>query len=672
MPQNRRKSRGGSAPLTPKQKQAAIVLAICALVLIITIAVVSVVVSKAGGGEPQSGSSSQSSSTSQVVNNGFDASKYGEAVLGTTDDAGKSYIDETIFVGDSNTYRYYQYGLLELDQVVAVEGLGIQNFTTDKSIYFKSDDNGYSIPDALAKMKPRRIIVMMGTNNADGTMSASDFASNYRTAVEAIKTAYPYTDIIVNTIPPVPQDHSNYPSTSQEKIDDFNMALLTMCENLGVKFLNSAEVLKDPATGFGLDDYYIGGDIHLKSSGLKAMLSYLTTHAYETEDRRPDTSNIPTRTLEYTSNPSDPVAPSSSSEAAGDAFEARYRIDQAGGTLSSGDAAGETSLRFDVTGEQSVTVTAVPDDGYFFVNWSDGVTSRTRTDSNFKQNLDVTAVFSRASVEISGEGSGILGMNYTFTARLSGQYAKAENLHWYVNGVESEEAAGRTTVSFIVDPLLANQTYTVYAAVTYNDSQVVSNTLTVSFESGIGTGSSSSSSSSSSSGSSSSADSSSSSSSGSGSSSGASSGSSSSSSGSSSGASSTPEDPSEEASASSSSSGSSSSASGAGSSSRPSSSSSQASSGSSSGEETDSSSNSRPSSSSSGNSSSSSSSSSSRPASSSSSHASSAADGSDDASSEAPASSNSRPSSSSSSASRGEGEGTVNDQFVDGLFGIVD
>ena len=105
----------------------------------------------------------------------------------------------------------------------------------------------------------------------------------------------------------------------------------------------------------------------------------------------------------------------------------------------------ETSLRFDVTGEQSVTVTAVPDDGYFFVNWSDGVTSRTRTDSNFKQNLDVTAVFSRASVEIAGEGSGLLGMNYTFTARLSGQYAKAENLHWYVNGVESKEAAGRTS-----------------------------------------------------------------------------------------------------------------------------------------------------------------------------------------------------------------------------------
>ena len=650
-----------SQSMTPIQKQAVLVCAVCALAILITASVTYVLLATKGG-SPSSSSVPQVEEPDDLATH-YQVNTQSAALLTETADAGEAYLSDTLFLGDSNTVRLYNNGLITLQQFCAKEGIGIQTALSEPLVTFRGTDQRYTMAQAVAMMKPRRVVITLGTN--DNGMEVETFIGYYTQLVQEIQASYPYTDIIVNTVPPVPQDHSNYPSTSQEKIDDFNMALLTMCENLGVKFLNSAEVLKDPATGFGQDDYYISGDIHLKSSGLKAMLNYLTTHAYETEDRRPDTSNIPTRTLEYTSNPSDPVAApsSSSSEAAGEAFEARYRIDQTGGTLTSGDTSGETSLRFDVTGEQSVTVTAVPDNGYFFVNWSDGVTSRTRTDSNFKQNLDVTAVFSRASVEIAGEGSGLLGMNYTFTARLSGQYAKAENLHWYVNGVESKEAAGRTSVSFIVDPLLANQTYTVYAAVTYNDSQVVSNTLTVSFESGIGTGSSSSSSSSSSSAS----------------------GSSSSGSSSSSASGSEVEDPSEEVSASSSSSsssssGSSGSSSGAGSSSsRPSSSgSSDASSSSSSHAGSSSSSSSRPSSSEAGNAGSSSSqassgSSSSSHASSSSSHASSVKDESEPEEDGKPASSSSRPSSSSSSASRGEEEdSTINDQFVDGLFGIVD
>ena len=596
--------------MTPIQKQAVLVCAVCALAILITASVTYVLLSAKEG-------PSASSQVVQVEEPNDLATHYqvdttSSALLAATADAGEAYLSDTLFLGDSNTVRLYNNGLITLQQFCAREGIGIQTALSEPLVTFRGHDQPYTMTQAVAMMKPRRVVITLGTN--DNAMAVETFIGYYTQLVQGIQAAYPYTDIIVNTIPPVPEDHSNYPEISQEKIDDLNMALLTMCENLGVKFLNSAEVLKDPATGFGMDDYYIGGDIHLKSSGLKAVLGYLTTHAYETEDRRPDTDNIPTRTLEYTSNPSDPVAPSSS-ETAGAAYEARYRIDQTGGTLTSGDASGQTSMRFDVTADGSVTVTAVPDEGYFFVNWSDGVTSRTRTDSGFKQNLDVTAVFSPASVEISSEGSGIFGMNYTFTARLSGQYAKTENLRWYVNGVESRDAAGRSSVTFVVDPLLANQTYTVYATVSYNDSQVTSNTLTVSFEGGVSSGSSSSGSSSSSSAESSSS---------------SASGSSSSSVSSSSSASSEEEEPSEEVSASSSSS------SGA---SRPGSSSSSSSS-----------SSSRPASGSG-----SSSSSSSRPASSSSSSS----------------SSSSRPASSSSSAADEEdATGSLLDDMIDGLFGI--
>ena len=615
--------------------------AICALAILITASVTYVLLATKSSGA--------SSTVTQVEEPSDLATHYqvdtqSAALLTETTDAGEAYLNDTLFLGDSNTVRLYNNGLISLQQFCAKEGIGIQSAISEQLVTFKGTDQRYTMAEAVAMMKPRRVVITLGTN--DNGMDVDTFIKYYTQFVQSIQASYPYTDIIVNTVPPVPENHSNYPDTSQEKIDDFNMALLTMCENLGVKFLNSAEVLKDPSSGFGLSDYYIDGDIHLKSSGLKAVLNYLTTHAYETEDRRPDTSNIPTRTLEYTSNPSDPVAPSSSQAEAGETFQARYRIDQTGGTLTSGDVSGEASLSFDVTADNSVTVTAVPAEGYFFVNWSDGVTTPTRTDSGFKQNLDVTAVFSRASVEITGEGSGILGMNYTFRAKLSGQYANAENLRWYVNGVESRDAAGRTSITFIVDPILANQTYTVYATVSYNGSQVVSNTLTVSFEGGVSSGSSSSSSSSESSSSESASGSS------SGSSSSEAASGSSSSAGSSSGASS--EDGSQEVSASSSSSASTSRPSSGSSSSRPSSS------GSSSGS----------SSSSSGSSSNASNSSSSRPASSGSSSAAGSSSSSrpSSSSSEAPASS----SSSSSSSSEETGRGQALDSLMDTIYGTGD
>lgn len=359
-------------------------------------------------------------------------------------------------------------------------------------------------------MKPRRVVIMLGTN--DNGMSTEDFIGNYTALVQAIQASYPYTDIIVNTVPPVPSNHSNYPNMDQTRIDDFNMALLTMCEQLGVKFLNSAEALKD-ANGYGNVDYYQSGDIHLKPAGLKALLKYLRTHAYESEDRRPDTSNIPTR-AEYTANPSSAVEAPSSSEAASSSaeeelqYQAGYRVDKSGGgSLICGEESGKSIAVKVTSATQSVTVTAVPEDGYVFVKWSDGVTKRTRTDTNFDQNVDVTAVFAAASIQISTSGKAVLGDSYTFKATLKGKYLDASSIRWYVNGSEVTQAAGKTTVKGEVDPSMLGATFRVYATASYNDCTVTSNKLELAVSgapssSSTGTGSSGNSSTGSSSGSS--------------------------------------------------------------------------------------------------------------------------------------------------------------------------
>lgn len=493
--------------MTPMQHRAVLVCILCVLAVLLTFGITTTLLKKGGEKPAPSVSESVADPTPGGDLSGhYQIDNASTALLTETADAGTDYLNDTLFLGDSNTVRLYNNGLISLQQFCANEGIGTQVALNEGIVTFKKDSNHYTIPQAVAMMKPRRVVMTFGTN--DTGMEVPDFIAHYTALIQAIQQSYPYTDIIVNTVPPVPADHSNYPHMDQAKIDDFNMALLEMCEQLGVRFLNSAEALKG-SDGYGIADYYTSGDIHLKSAGLKAVLNYLRTHALQTEDRRPDTNNIPTRTMEYVSNPSSAVAApsseavsssesqaesassseSSSSESTSEdkKFEARYRVDKnGGGTLSVGNDTGNSSVTYTVTDpDKSITVTAVPAEGHVFVKWSDGLTSKTRTDTDFKQNLDVTAVFGTASVHITSEGKGAVGSSYTFKATLSGKYAKTENLRWYANGQEVMQAAGKSSITVVVDSSMANASYKIHAVVTYNDCEVSSNTLTITIGSGV-------------------------------------------------------------------------------------------------------------------------------------------------------------------------------------------
>ena len=500
-----RKKQQQNETMTPMQHRAVLVCILCVLAVLLTFGITTTLLKKEEPA-PSVSESVADPTPGEDLSSHYQIDNASTALLTETADAGTDYLNDTLFLGDSNTVRLYNNGLISLQQFCAKEGIGTQVALNEGIVTFKKDSNHYTIPQAVAMMKPRRVVMTFGTN--DTGMEVPDFIAHYTALIQAIQQSYPYTDIIVNTVPPVPVDHSNYPHMDQAKIDDFNMALLNLCEQLGVRFLNSAEALKG-SDGYGIADYYTSGDIHLKSAGLKAVLNYLRTHALQTEDRRPDTNNIPTRTMEYVSNPSSAVAApsseavsssesqaesassseSSSSESTSEEkkFEARYRVDKnGGGTLSVGNDTGNSSVTYTVTDpDKSITVTAVPAEGHVFVKWSDGLTSKTRTDTDFKQNLDVTAVFGTASVHITSEGKGAVGSSYTFKAALSGKYAKTENLRWYANGQEVTQAAGKSSITVVVDNSMVNASYKIHAVVTYNDCKVSSNTLTITIGSGV-------------------------------------------------------------------------------------------------------------------------------------------------------------------------------------------
>ena len=281
-----------------------LVLALCSVMLLVSVGISLVLI----GGIDLDGADAQSVSTvdsaSMVVESGYnkeentiDTQAYTSTILEQTADAGDSYVDETLFLGDSNTARMYRmFDYCSYDNAIGSVGMTAKSLVTFACVQVSTSSGYITMPQAVAKLQPRRVILTFGTNDLNPGYKAADFVKNYRTGIEAIVTAYPSVDIIVNAIPPIGQQHSNQ-SLTQTQVDEYNKALVEMCQEKDWKFLNSAEVLKDSVTGYAKSGYVETSDgIHLTRTAMDALFNYIRTHSYITEDDRPALTTIPKHT----------------------------------------------------------------------------------------------------------------------------------------------------------------------------------------------------------------------------------------------------------------------------------------------------------------------------------------------------------------------------------------
>ena len=290
--------------------------------------------------------------------NALDFAEYDGTLLPESADGGEAYLEETIFLGDSNTYRLATYSLTSWQNNLSAVGMGIQHVTSTPSMYFKGMADPVYMARAVAMMQPRRIVITYGTNNTDS--SVENFKNQYRTALEAIKKEWPYADIIINSIPPVAIFRSNAANT-QKNIDAFNKALADLAKEDGYQFLNSSEVLKDPTTGFARTDYMIGDGLHLNEDGAKALMSYVRMHTHVVPDTRPARTELPIHqpTPEELFNPQAAASSSSSSsESTGVTINFQIRGEKDGGTLSG------TVMQLVEPGKVCQPVTATAKEGY--------------------------------------------------------------------------------------------------------------------------------------------------------------------------------------------------------------------------------------------------------------------------------------------------------------------
>lgn len=407
-----------SPRFSPMQRKACIVLLCCALAIVASFVAAWVLPSRL---DFSFGSSSYDKDAYPL-----DTSL--SCVLPQSSEADAGYITSTVFVGDQYTVSLQTSNLITLDQYVGQKDLKISEVLSTACVNFANDPNTYTIPQALAQMKPRRVIITLGSNDAAEGVSPELFVQDYRQVVNSIATAYAYSDIIVNAVPPVLKGSEN---ERQTYIDQYNQKLAELCEAMGWKFLNSTEMLKN-SSGFAEETYFDRGAGTFSASGVNTLLSYVKSHAWQTNDQRPDTNDIPKRAASAAGNVTAEPTPTPFKH------KVSYAVEEGKGTLTGNGQTGVSTIEFEVNDKETVSITAVAASGYTFYKWSDGQTSETRYDV-VTQDLSVTAMFNDARVDLTlDRGDTTMkkdeSISITANVKLGGKTYDNSNVQWAVNG----------------------------------------------------------------------------------------------------------------------------------------------------------------------------------------------------------------------------------------------
>lgn len=212
--------------------------------------------------------------------------------LPMTEDAGQSYIDSFIFLGESTTYHLKSRGVLsggkDTKQVWAPKSgtLMLDPSTASCRILYPDTNEELDIAEAVAKKKPKYLLLTFGLNGAVGNMSkgAEYFKGCYEKLISRLKEASPDTVIMLQSCFPVSKDMdvSNY-SVSVDLLNSYidrtNEWTAMLANECDLPYLNTAEVLKNE-DGFLKSCYDSGDGFHLNTEAYRKVLTYIRTHAY--------------------------------------------------------------------------------------------------------------------------------------------------------------------------------------------------------------------------------------------------------------------------------------------------------------------------------------------------------------------------------------------------------
>lgn len=210
--------------------------------------------------------------------------KYPDTVLRETPDAGPSYIDKMVFLGDSTTNGLRHYKMLrdgsDTKQVwTPYNGTLTLSTVSFATIVYPETGAQITISEAVTAKKPEYLVITLGVNGVS-FLGENDFKREYKYLVELVQDISPDTKIICQSIFPVARSYQLLKSINNEKIRAANGWILEVAHETGVKYLDTYSVMCDEE-GWLPESSHNGDGLHPNSDTYTLELNNLRTHAFE-------------------------------------------------------------------------------------------------------------------------------------------------------------------------------------------------------------------------------------------------------------------------------------------------------------------------------------------------------------------------------------------------------
>jgi len=246
-----------------------------AFILIITLTILTVT---------YAGCDSRTAEISPYPSTDTSSNRIFSALLGETEDLGEEYIDSITFLGDSNTSHLVSFGVLkdgiDTKQVWLPRGntLALDTETANRTVYCPRSNKYATITEAAALERPEYLVISLGTNGI-AYLNENQFIYCYKSLLTAIQRSSPETKIIVQSIYPVT---SWYTAFSNDQVEKANEWLLSLAEECGVRYIDTASVLKNE-NGTLKEEYNSDhkDGYHINKTAAELILRYIRTHGYK-------------------------------------------------------------------------------------------------------------------------------------------------------------------------------------------------------------------------------------------------------------------------------------------------------------------------------------------------------------------------------------------------------